>query len=96
VGGCGSTLAQVSSSAQEGIRAQQAYAAGLDRYNAKEYAAAIPHFQRALSLSASFDDAEAQLAWSYYHTGAYREAVRHFRQTIARQPKWEGLFDGLG
>lgn len=96
VTGCSSTLTQVTARAREDVQAQQAYAAGLERYNAKEYAAAIPHFQRALSLYAGFDEAEAHLAWSYYHTGAYREAVRHFRQTLGRQPKWEGLYDGLG
>lgn len=42
VAGCGSTLTQVSSRAQEGIQAQQAYATGMDRYAAKAYAAAIP------------------------------------------------------
>lgn len=44
----------------------------------------------------SFDDAEAHLAWSYYQTGQYTQATRHFRQAIARQPRWEGLYNGLG
>ncbi len=96
VGGCGSTLTQVSNQIHEGWEAQRAYTAGVDRYTAREYAAAIPHFQRALSLSATFDDAEAHLAWSYYYVGNYRDATRHFRQTLARQPNWEGLYDGLG
>lgn len=42
VAGCGRTLTQVSSRAQEGIQAQQAYATGMDRYTAKAYAGTIP------------------------------------------------------
>jgi len=87
--GCSGTLAQ-------GFQAQRAYDKGLDRYDAKDYAGAIPHFQRALELYPAHDDAEAYLAWSYYHVRNYAEATRHFRQAIARQPNWEGLHDGLG
>ena len=77
-------------------QAQRSYQEGLDRYTAKDYKGAIPLFQRALELESTFDDAEAHLAWSYYHIGEYTEATRHFRQTLMRQPKWEGLYDGLG
>lgn len=86
---CGSTLAQ-------GFHAQRAYDRGLDRYKVRDYAGAIPFFQRALELQPTLDDAEAFLAWSYHHTGNFAEATRHFRQAIARQPKWEGLYGGLG
>jgi len=94
--GCGTTMAQVSTALQQAYEAQRAYGRGLDRYHAKDYAGAIPYFQRALQLQPSLDDAEAYLAWSYYHSGNYARATFHFRQAIARQPKWEGLYDGLG
>ena len=42
VAGCGSTLTQMSTQMHEGIQAQQAYAAGMDRYTAKAYAGTIP------------------------------------------------------
>jgi len=93
--GC-SAAAQVGTKLGDGFRAQQAYAEGLERYQAKNYTDAISHFERALSLQPDFDDAEGLLAWSYYRTGKYPEATRHFRQAITRQPKWEGLYDGLG
>jgi tetratricopeptide (TPR) repeat protein len=96
VGSCSSTLTQVSNQIHEGLEAQRAYTAGVDRYAAREYAAAIPYFQRALSLYAAFDDAGAYLAWSYYYVGSYQDAIRHFRHTLASQPTWEGLYDGLG
>jgi tetratricopeptide (TPR) repeat protein len=94
-GSC-STMAQLPAKLQAGFQAQQGYAAGLERYNAKEYAGAIQHFQRALELEPTFDDAEAYLAWSFYYTAEYTEATRHFRQALLRQPRWQGLHDGLG
>jgi tetratricopeptide (TPR) repeat protein len=96
LGGCGGTWTQLSNRFRAEVDAREAYNAGLDRYNAGDYARAIPHFQSALGLVSDFDDAEAHLAWSYYYVGNYREATRHYRQTIARQPKWEGLYNGLG
>lgn len=96
-GGCGGTMwSQVTEKFDAGYRAQQSYGDGLERYIAKDYAGAIPLFQRALALEPTFDDAEAYLAWSYYQTGEYAQATRHFRLTIERQPKWEGLYNGLG
>jgi len=94
--GCGATMSQLSTEIQEGYRAQRVYQDGLERYNARDYASAIPSFQRALQLQPTFDDAEAYLAWSHYHLGEYSQATRHFRQVIARQPQWEGLYNGLG
>lgn len=94
--GCGASMAQVSTAIQQAYEAQRAYGTGLERYNAKDYAGAIPSFQRALKLQPTLDDVEAYLAWSYYYTGNYPRATYHFRQVIARQPKWEGLYDGLG
>lgn len=94
--GCGSTMSQLSQQIQDGYQAQRTYQDGLDRYKASDYAGAVPSFQRALQLQPNFDDAEAYLAWSYYHVGEYTQATRHFRQVIARQPEWEGLYNGLG
>jgi tetratricopeptide (TPR) repeat protein len=76
--------------------AQRAYGEGLDRYQAGNYAGAIPLFQRALTLDSTLDDASSDLAWSYYHTGKYQEAAHQFEKVMAQQPKWEGLYDGLG
>jgi protein O-mannosyl-transferase len=90
--GCAGTLAKV----QNSFEAQRVYEAGLTKYRAMDYAEAIPLFHRAVKLDPSFDDAQAQLAWSYYHTGQYIEATRHFRQALQQQPQWAGLYDGLG
>jgi tetratricopeptide (TPR) repeat protein len=89
-------MAQLPARFQAGYQAQRSYEAGLEPYNAKDYAGAIPRFQRALALEPSFDEAEAYLAWSFYYTARYTEATRHFRQVLLRQPRWEGLSNGLG
>lgn len=89
-------MSQLSTELQEGYRAQQHYGEGLKRYRAQEYAGAVPWFQQALALQPSLEEAEAHLAWSYYHLGEYAQATRHFRQAILRQPRWEGLHNGLG
>ena len=94
--GCGSTVREVSTSLQKGMEARQAYQAGHERFAAGKYKDAIPHFLRTLSLEPDFDEAEADLAWSFYHTGRYEDAIRHFRQALRRQPRWEGLHNGLG
>ena len=94
--GCSGTLAQVAANVERSNQAQRSYGAGMARYKAADYRAAIPHFNRALELDPTFDDAEASLAWSLYHEGDYVEAIRHFRQALTRQPKWEGLHSGLG
>ncbi|HSB78257.1 MAG TPA: tetratricopeptide repeat protein [Candidatus Methylomirabilis sp.] len=90
--GCAGTMARI----QDGFQAQRAYDAGLSRYQAKDYAGAITHLEKAVTLDPNYDDAKAQLAWSYYHTGQYLLATRHFRQALVRQPQWPGLYDGLG
>lgn len=90
--GCASTWSKIGNS----FGAQRAYAEGLERYKAEDYAGAIPPLQHALSLDSSLDEAAAHLAWSYYHIGKYSEATDQFKQTLTRQPKWEGLYDGLG
>ena len=94
--GCSGLMSQVSEKFEQGRKAQGSYDDGLKRYEAKEYAGAIPLFERALAIEPNFDDAEAYLAWSYYHVGKYSEATRHFRQAVSRQPRWEGLHNGLG
>jgi tetratricopeptide (TPR) repeat protein len=92
VAGCSGTLAQI----QQSHQAQRSYQAGRQKYKVNEYQDAIPLFRRAVELDPQFDEAEAFLAWSYYHSGEYMEATRHFRQGLVRQPKWEGLHNGLG
>ena len=94
--GCGATSAQLFPGIQRSYQAQRVYEAGLDRYNARDYAGAIPFFKRALELEPTLDNAEPYLAWSYYYTRNYSGATLHFRQALARQPKWEGLHNGLG
>jgi tetratricopeptide (TPR) repeat protein len=94
--GCSGMLSQVSERFEKGRRAQISYNDGLELYQAKDYARAIPQFERALAFQPDFDDAEAYLAWSYYHIGKYPQATRHFLQVISRQPRWEGLHNGLG
>ncbi len=94
--GCSGSLAQGAASVERISQAQRSYEAGMARYKAADYQAAIPHFTRALELDPTFDDAEASLAWSLYHHGDYVEAIRHFRQALTRQPRWEGLHGGLG
>jgi tetratricopeptide (TPR) repeat protein len=94
-GSC-SAVSQLPAKLQAGFEAQRSYEAGLEKYNAKEYGAAIPHFKRTLDLEPTFDDAAAYLAWSIYYTADYTTATRHFRQALLRQPRWEGLHNGLG
>ena len=94
-GSC-NTMAQLPAKLQAGFQAQRSYEAGLEQYNAKEYAGAIQHFRRALDLEPTLDEAAAYLAWSLYYTAEYAEATRHFRQALLRQPRWEGLHNGLG
>src|SRR5262245_620592 len=76
--------------------AQLAFDEGVQRYDGRDYAGALPSFERALTLFPTFDEAEAYLAWTDYYLAKYPEAALHFRQIITRQPRWEGLYDGLG
>jgi tetratricopeptide (TPR) repeat protein len=94
--GCGSTMAEVAGKLRDGYQAQRSYEGGLDRYEAKDFAGAIPWFQQGLRLEPTWAEVEAYLAWSYYHSGAYTQATQHFRQAIGQEPRWEGLHDGLG
>src|SRR5574342_413580 len=94
--GCSVVRSQASEKFEKGRRAQISYNDGLELYQAKDYAGAIPQLERALALQPDFDDAEAYLAWSYYYLGKYPQATRHFLQGISRQPRWEGLHNGLG
>jgi Flp pilus assembly protein TadD len=94
--GCSGSLAQVGAKLKQDFEAQRSYEDGLAKFRAADYRGAIPLFKAAVELDPELDDAAADLAWSYYHTGNYTEATRYFRQTILRQPKWEGLHDGLG
>jgi tetratricopeptide (TPR) repeat protein len=50
--------------------------------------AAIPQFQRALAFRPDFDDAEAYLAWSYYHIGKYRRPTP-LLQVISGSRWWD-------
>jgi tetratricopeptide (TPR) repeat protein len=93
--GC-SAATQIGEKLGEGIRAQRAFVRGSERYNAKDFAGAIPELESALIQDPAFDEAEALLAWSYYHTENYPEATRHFLRALARKPSWEGLHNGLG
>lgn len=96
LGGCAETRSEFKTAFREGRIAQQTYKVGKAKYDAGDYAGAIPQFQRTLSLDAKYDDAESYLGWSYYHLGKYQDATRHFRQVLARQPSWEGPWNGLG
>jgi len=80
----------------QSLQAQRSYDQGRERYQANDYAGAIPHLEKALSAQPDHDDAEALLAWSYYRVAKYPEATKHFRQALARKPQWGGLHDGLG
>jgi tetratricopeptide (TPR) repeat protein len=92
----GCSVRQVAAQLASGVRAQQAYTRGAELYHTEDYTGAIPLLAEAVSLQADFDEAEALLAWSYYHIGKYPEATRHFLRGIARRPTWEGLHNGLG
>jgi tetratricopeptide (TPR) repeat protein len=94
--GCAETRSEIKTVFREGRIAQQSYDAGKAKYDAGDYARAIPQFQRTLSLDPKYDDAEIYLGWSYYQLGKYPDAARHFRQVVARQPRWEGAWNGLG
>ena len=90
--GCASLAAQL----QQQHQAQVAFDEGVQRYDARDYAGALPSLARALTLLPTSNEVETYLAWSHYHLAKYPEAALHFRQVITRQPNWEGLHDGLG
>lgn len=92
----GCSAGQVGEKLSNAFQAQQAYTQGSKQYQGKDYAGAIPRLESALSLDPDFDEAEALLAWSYYHLGKYPQATLHFLKVIARKPDWEGLHNGLG
>ena len=69
--GCAETRSQIQTEFREGRIAQQNYEAGKAKYRARDYAAAVPLFQRTLSLDPQHDDAEIYLGWSYLHLGRY-------------------------
>jgi tetratricopeptide (TPR) repeat protein len=94
--GCAETRSQIQTEFREGRIAQQNYEAGKAKYRARDYAAAVPLFQRTLSLDPQHDDAEIYLGWSYFHLGRYQDATQHFRQVTVRQPRWESAWNGLG
>lgn len=94
--GCAETRSEIATSFREGRIAQQNYDVGKAKYRARDYAAAVPLFQRTLSLDPHYDDAEVYLGWSYFHLGQYADATQHFQQVTARQPRWEGAWNGLG
>lgn len=94
--GCAGTWSKIGQNVRQSWDAQRAYGEGLDRYEAGDYAGAIPLFRRALTLDPALDDAASRLAWSYYHSGRYSDASAQFKRTIARRPAWEGLYNGLG
>jgi tetratricopeptide (TPR) repeat protein len=94
--GCAETRSEIRTSFHEGRIAQQSYDAGKAKYLARDYVAAVPLFQRTLSLDPQYDDAEIYLGWSYYHLGRYPDATHHFRQVTVRQPRWESAWNGLG
>src|SRR5512136_834812 len=94
--GCAETRSEIATSFRDGRIAQRNYDAGKAKYRARDYAAAVPLFQRTLSLDPQYDDAEIYLGWSYFHLGQYPDATHHFRQVTVRQPRWEGAWNGLG
>ena len=94
--GCAETLSGIATSFREGRIAQQNYETGKAKYRTRDYAAAVPLFQRTLSLDPKYDDAEIYLGWSYFHLGRYPDATHHFRQVTERQPRWESAWNGLG
>jgi tetratricopeptide (TPR) repeat protein len=94
--GCAETLSGITTSFREGRIAQQNYEAGKAKFRTRDYAAAVPLFQRTLSLDPKYDDAEVYLGWSYFHLGRYPDATHHFRQVTERQPRWESAWNGLG
>jgi len=94
--GCAATRSEIQTEFREARIAQQNYEAGKVKYGARDYAGAVPLFQRTLSLDPQYDDAEMYLGWSHYHLGRYPDASRHFRQVVARQPRWVGAWNGLG
>jgi len=94
--GCAETRSEIKTVFREGREAQRSYEAAKAKYDAGQYASAIPQFQRTLSLDPKYDDAEVYLGWSYYHLGQYPDATRHFRRAVTRRPRWEGPWNGLG
>jgi tetratricopeptide (TPR) repeat protein len=95
-GGCAGTGSEIRTAFRDGRIAQQSYEAGKAKYRVRDYAAAVPLFQRTLTHEPQYDDAEIYLAWSYYQLGQYPEAIHHFRQVALRQPRWEGAWNGVG
>lgn len=62
------------------------YRLALAAYQQRQYAAVVPHLQRALRRARGLPDARQMLAESYENTGRHAEALAQYRLLVAENP----------
>lgn len=81
---------------RQSVQSHQAFLRGKALLQARKYQEAREQLSEATILDADHDEARTLLAWSEYFVGDFRGASINFKTALRRQPKWEGLEDGLG
>jgi len=69
---------------------------GCQRMWTKDYTEAVICFEQAISEYPSLPDGYIGLGWTYYHQGAFDNAIRWFKQGVARDDPNDGnCYDGI-
>ncbi|MBC8159402.1 MAG: tetratricopeptide repeat protein [Alphaproteobacteria bacterium] len=72
------------------------YAAGRKATEAKDWARAIPLFQKAVATDPKNADAYNLLGYSQRHVGNYEAALKSYNQALAINPKHKGAHEYIG
>jgi len=78
------------------MQAEANFARGSALLREHKYQEARDSLAEAVALYPEHDQARALLAWSEYFLGDFRGAAVTFKTALRRQPRWEGLYNGLG
>lgn len=72
------------------------YNAGLQAKTAKQYAAAVSHFRRAVDARPDFPDAWNELGYALRQTGKYDEALTAYDRALKLRPNFPEALEYLG
>jgi len=78
------------------MRAETSFNRGKALLEERRFKEARDLLRETTALYPDHDQARALLAWSEYFVGDFPSAIITFKSALRRQPKWEGLYDGLG
>ena len=78
-----------------GSEAVQAFRRGLELHKAKQWALAIPEYERAIELGGRFPEAFNNLAYCYRKTGRIEKAIELYRIAIQLRPTFPQAHDYL-